>query len=52
MLWGSHPDVLLWTLRGYIRYGKGFLDHLNGQGYKYSHEESESFFFVSKEDTY
>ena len=22
VLWGSHPDVLLWALRGYIRHRK------------------------------
>ena len=48
VLWRNHSDVLLWTLRGYIRYGKGFLDHLNCQGYKYSHEESESVVFRFK----
>ena len=29
VLWRSYTDVLLWILRGYIKYGKGFLDHLN-----------------------
>ena len=31
----DHIEILLWTLRGYIRFGHGFIDHLNGQGYKF-----------------
>ena len=43
--WNDHIEILLWTLRGYIRFGRGFIDHLNGQGYKFEKEEHDSLVF-------
>ena len=43
--WNNHIEILLWTLRGYIRFGRGFIDHLNGQGYKFGKVEHNSLLF-------
>ena len=41
----DHMEVLLWTLRGFITFGKAFIDHLNGQGYKLEEEDGDSIVF-------
>ena len=34
ILRGKHPEILFWALRGYLRSGDDFIDHLSGEGFK------------------
>ena len=43
--WKDHMEVFLWTLRGFITFGKAFIYHLNGQGYKFKKEDGDSYSF-------
>lgn len=29
IVWGKHPEILFWALRGYLRFGDDFVDHLS-----------------------
>ena len=29
IVWGKHPEILFWALRGYLRSGDDFIDHLS-----------------------
>lgn len=48
IVWGKHPEILFWALRGYLRFGDDFVDHLSGEGFKLDREEGEDLVFSFK----
>lgn len=48
IVWGKHPEILFWALRGYLRFGDDFVDHLSRKGFKLDREEGEDLVFSFK----
>ena len=45
IVWGKHPEILFWALRGYLRFGDDFIDHLSGGGFKLDRTEGDDLVF-------
>ena len=45
IVWGKHPEILFWALRGYLRFGDDFIDHLSGEGLKLNRTERDDLVF-------
>ena len=46
IVWGKHPEILFWALRGYLRFGDDFIDHLSGERFKLDRTEGGILFSV------
>ena len=45
IVWRKHPEILFWALRGYLRFGDDFIDHLSGEGLKLNRTERDDLVF-------
>ena len=48
IVWGKHSEIPFWALRGYLRFGDDFVDHLSRKGFKLDREEGEDLVFRFK----
>ena len=45
IVWGKHPEILFWALRGYLRFGDDFIDHLSRERFKLDRTEGDDLVF-------